>query len=320
MSDKKTVDGISLLARIKTHAEAALGAIGAAIGTSKLGKQGIKEAEDVLGKPDLDDAVKAGGKAVTPGKITGDKSALSLSELKVAEELAAEGRQVEIVPRGSNPAPDFIIDGKPTELKTLSTVKNTTIGGLSKAITTQHHEQKPEQSSETAIEPVSSPSPAENATETATAKTTDFLVEWTERKRRRAPFLAEAMSKSKTEIFGVCEANGIATIEVNFDGQNDNGQIEYIEAFDQNNANLELPKITILLWRADFEGTGVTIEEVSFESALESICYAHLSDAHSGWDNDDGASGTFTFDAATRTISLEHRERFVTEEISHETL
>jgi len=60
------------------------------------------------------------------------------AEKSFVKELLQGGRTVEIVPRGTGPlpprTPDFIIDGQPIELKTLSQVKNQTEDGLSKAL------------------------------------------------------------------------------------------------------------------------------------------------------------------------------------------
>jgi hypothetical protein len=50
--------------------------------------------------------------------------------------------------------------------------------------------------------------------------------------------------------------------------------------------------------------------EVNLESAIEGLAYEYLEDQHPGWEINDGAFGTFVFNVADRTISLEHRARF----------
>ena len=45
------------------------------------------------------------------------------------------------------------------------------------------------------------------------------------------------------------------------------------------------------------------------EEAIEILVYDVLNQKHSGWDNNDGAYGEYTFDVAERTITLDYNER-----------
>ena len=49
---------------------------------------------------------------------------------------------------------------------------------------------------------------------------------------------------------------------------------------------------------------------LDISGAIENLVYDFLEDTHSGWGNDDGAYGDFTFDVAERTITLDYYERF----------
>jgi RHS repeat-associated protein len=68
------------------------------------------------------------------GNLIGSVDNLSAAERRIVEYLLAEGRTVEIIPRGANRTPDFRVDGIPTELKTISGVANQTSDGLSAAM------------------------------------------------------------------------------------------------------------------------------------------------------------------------------------------
>jgi len=68
------------------------------------------------------------------GKLIGDLSGLNPEEANFAREQLAQGKTVEVVPRGAGRTPDFIIDGQRIELKTLSGVADTSADGISKAI------------------------------------------------------------------------------------------------------------------------------------------------------------------------------------------
>jgi hypothetical protein len=49
---------------------------------------------------------------------------------------------------------------------------------------------------------------------------------------------------------------------------------------------------------------------VSLHDAIETLCYDYLSQTHGGWENNDGAYGTFEFDVQQRSIRLDFDERF----------
>ena len=40
------------------------------------------------------------------------------------------------------------------------------------------------------------------------------------------------------------------------------------------------------------------------------LVWDYLYDNHSGWENNDGAFGTFVFSVPDRTIALQHKERY----------
>ena len=45
--------------------------------------------------------------------------------------------------------------------------------------------------------------------------------------------------------------------------------------------------------------------------AIETLCYDYLEQKHAGWENNEGAHGTFEFNVGNRTVSLEFNARFV---------
>ena len=50
--------------------------------------------------------------------------------------------------------------------------------------------------------------------------------------------------------------------------------------------------------------------ERNLEAAVEGVAWDYLDDLYSGWENNDGAFGSFVFDVPARTVTLEHNERF----------
>lgn len=49
---------------------------------------------------------------------------------------------------------------------------------------------------------------------------------------------------------------------------------------------------------------------MTLEAAIETLAWAYLEQTHSGWQDNDGAYGTFVFSVPDRSIKLEHNVRF----------
>lgn len=133
--------------------------------------------------------------------------------------------------------------------------------------------------------------------------------QWREQERRAN----EARQANKDVLFDALAHARIDTVIVLFDGYGDSGQIESIEA----KSGLEtvgLPPATIEL--ATTTGQNAEVERVtqSIHDAMETLAYGLLSQLHSGWENDDGAYGEFTFDVSERTIVLDYNERYTSSE------
>jgi hypothetical protein len=135
------------------------------------------------------------------------------------------------------------------------------------------------------------------------------LESWFEKDRDYARRASELLLANKAVLFDRLAAAGITSVNVNFDGYGDSGQIEGIEAKAGDEA-VELPddRIEIIdaIWGSgDLERQTVTIHE-----AIEVLAYSFLRQTHEGWENNDGAFGDFTFDVAERSIMLEYNERY----------
>lgn len=133
--------------------------------------------------------------------------------------------------------------------------------------------------------------------------------EWREQERRAA----ELLEPNKSALFETLAAAGIETVTVTFDGYGDSGQIESIDAR-AGAETVALPSITIEIARAVWRTAEIERLTQSVHDAIETLAYGFLSQLHSGWENDDGAYGEFTFDVAERTIVLDYHERYTSSE------
>jgi hypothetical protein len=127
--------------------------------------------------------------------------------------------------------------------------------------------------------------------------------------------LREAVSVNKAVVFDALAAANITSVTVEFDGEGDSGGIEYVSA-SSGDTRIELPAGNVPCHRAHF-GDDVSVPtQQTLREAVESLCYDCLDQEHGGWENNDGAFGTFTFNVAARTIELEFNGRYTDVSVS----
>ena len=114
-------------------------------------------------------------------------------------------------------------------------------------------------------------------------------------------------AQNKAIVFAALAAAGIRRVTIDYDGSGDSGQIDAVEGWDANSQKIPLPLEPKLQLATDDRDH--TIER-NLESAVEDLAWNYLESLYGGWENNDGACGTFVFDVSARTITLEHNERF----------
>ena len=118
----------------------------------------------------------------------------------------------------------------------------------------------------------------------------------------------DTRARNKEIIFAALADLGIHHVIVNFDGAGDSGQIEEIEAWDAANQKIPLPSLRKVQMAS--ENPDRPVDDIGLEAAVEQLAWDYLYDNHSGWENNDGAFGSFVFDVPARTITLEHNARY----------
>jgi len=121
--------------------------------------------------------------------------------------------------------------------------------------------------------------------------------------------VAKANALNKAVVFDALAATHLTRITVEFDGEGDSGQIEEITGYAGDLASA-IPSTTLTLHQAAQNRDDPRTTEVSLGAAIETLCYDYLSQTHGGWENNDGACGTFEFDVRKRTIRLDFNARF----------
>ena len=146
----------------------------------------------------------------------------------------------------------------------------------------------------------------------ATTESAAPAISWTafEAERRAHRAAAEAIRPlNKGRLFDTLTDVAVTRVELAFDGYGDEGQIESVNAFTVDGP-IELPDIEVTLATLGWRDTEPNDTAMSLSGAIEHLAYDLLATTHAGWENNDGAYGTFTFSTGDRTITLEHNERF----------
>jgi hypothetical protein len=138
------------------------------------------------------------------------------------------------------------------------------------------------------------------------ADTEDFAKSY----KRYQEALKKANERSKAAVFDALSGAGVDSVTITFDGEGDSGQIEEVTAY-RNRQVIALPGTTVAFHSVSWDCKAIHSAASPLAQALENLCYNYLSEAHGGWENDDGAYGEFTFDVAAREIELDFNARFI---------
>lgn len=141
-------------------------------------------------------------------------------------------------------------------------------------------------------------------------ETDDFMTRYMEQERLRALLAPEVDGHNKTVLFDALGDASIACVAVEFDGYGDSGQIERVAFLRADNSECDCPPGEIEFRSARYDGSGIDSEACPIAEAIERMAYRFLEDSHGGWENNEGADGTFTFLVEPRTITLVYNERY----------
>jgi hypothetical protein len=126
---------------------------------------------------------------------------------------------------------------------------------------------------------------------------------------RHTKAVGEANGRNKNAVFDALAAAALTSVTVEFDGEGDSGQIEAVTAC-AGEAHVTLAATPVTIHHASWQAEGLTTAETPLSEAIETLCYGYLEQYQGGWENNDGAFGSFAFDVAGRTIALDFNGRF----------
>ena len=121
--------------------------------------------------------------------------------------------------------------------------------------------------------------------------------------------------ENKRVLFETLAAHGVAAVIVQFDGCGDSGQIEDMEVQGADRP-AELPSDSIEIADVSWDDLKILPKTMCVREVVEHLVYDFLRETHCGWEDNEGAYGTFTFDVGKRTILLEFNERHMESDYS----
>ncbi len=120
-----------------------------------------------------------------------------------------------------------------------------------------------------------------------------------ERRKARLPVLQTTLAK-------LLRRAGAVEAQISYDGEGDSGQIDDVSAYDKARA---LVPDKPLSPRAKRAFDGLILFKDTLYGALEAFAWELLAEHHAGFENNDGAFGTITFDVTACRVTIEHSER-----------
>jgi hypothetical protein len=133
----------------------------------------------------------------------------------------------------------------------------------------------------------------------------DFMAQYERYKEQ----LRNVIVANKATVFDALHAAKMTSVQVEFDGEGDSGQIGDVTAY-QDSSVVELPSTLLTLQQCHFGAAEPSTAQESLRDAIDALCFAALEQEHDGWEINDGAYGTFIFDVPMREIELEFNGRF----------
>jgi hypothetical protein len=110
---------------------------------------------------------------------------------------------------------------------------------------------------------------------------------------------------ARQRLMRVLRRRKIALVDIDYDGEGDNGQIEGIAAADARGQAVALDAPVRIALRGDPKPA----RYASLHEALDDFAWMLLQHFHEGFENEDGGYGTIVIDVAKDRIELQHNAR-----------
>jgi hypothetical protein len=126
--------------------------------------------------------------------------------------------------------------------------------------------------------------------------------------------LTACIAVNKARLMPMLAAAGIATVEIFYCGEGDDGGIDEIQCHDAHNQPVALPGVRINIQSCNWNGEQVSEQECGLADGIEAFALDIIESRYAGWENNEGATGRIVFNVGADTIELEHGTKTITYE------
>ena len=129
--------------------------------------------------------------------------------------------------------------------------------------------------------------------------------------RQRQLAVGSRLRLNRRRLHKALKRLGATSVVVSYSGSGDSGQIDEVSVYRDKEQLKSNENVSILVASSKWSKEGgwierVKSERVALEAALEQFIYVWIESEHSGWENNDGASGECTIEVASNEFILNH--------------
>jgi hypothetical protein len=119
----------------------------------------------------------------------------------------------------------------------------------------------------------------------------------------------ERCASARGKMVQALKAAGVKSVEVEFDGYGDSGNVEGIAYTPPTDGKAEVSDSPHEVTDWSQGSPERTVRNYTLDELVEEVCYSLLSSGHPGWEINDGSYGTFRIDPEADSISLTFNQR-----------
>jgi hypothetical protein len=142
-------------------------------------------------------------------------------------------------------------------------------------------------------------------------KSDPVLIEALSAIRQRQLAIGSHLRLNRRRLHKALKRLGATSVVVSYSGSGDSGQIDEVSVYRNKEQIKSQENVSILVASSKWSEDDGWIERVkstplALEAALEQFVYDWIESEHSGWENNDGASGECTIEVASNEFILSH--------------
>jgi hypothetical protein len=168
------------------------------------------------------------------------------------------------------------------------------------------------------------------AASSAAPETQDMIAEILTGRDKSAREAKIRLEANKKAVLGCLKKNGVATVEIEWEGSGDSGWIESVVGLSADGKDVPFKEEVVSIHKEEggwnFSGgaaafqSNTVLKTMTIKDAVKNMVCDWLYAHHAGWENNDGGNGKATFDVEEHSIILTHHTNIITQETDEDEL